>query len=192
MNDILSDVFESVLVTRPEGYVFVGDVRSLPLLDAFHTSVELYKVRMQAASSLVDVAELRHRISRARQDEEELLVDPVFFTELAKRWKKIGRSDLSLKAGAYDNELSRFRFDVTLQMEKKDGAKERVAEPSQWLLWTQSGKWREELKQALAKDADSTIGVRAIRDARVAPSISTVEWLHALNNTTLDISGLQP
>ena len=188
MDYLLSVLSEAARVTQPDGHVFVGDVRSLPLLGAFHTSVELYKT--QAASSLVDVAEMRRRISRARENEEELAVDPAFFTELVRRWKKIGRADLSLKAGDYDNELSRFRYDVTLHVGKKESDKERQAEPSQWLMWDQSGEWRRELKQALTQDPNLHIGVRGIRDARVAPSVTAVELLNASQDTTLDISEL--
>ena len=189
MDYLLSVLSEAARVTQSDGHVFVGDVRSLPLLGAFHTSVELYKT--QAASSLVDAAELRRRIARARENEEELAVDPAFFTELVRRWKKIGRADLSLKAGNYDNELSRFRYDVTLRVGKKDSEKERLAEPSLWLMWDQSGEWRRQLKQALAQDADSAIGVRGIRDVRVAPSVTAVELLNASQDTTLDLDELQ-
>lgn len=191
MDYLLSVLSEAVRVVRPDGYIFIGDVRSLPLLEAFHTSVEIYKVQTQTTSSLVDAAELRRRISRATENEEELMVDPAFFTELARRWKKIGRADLSLKAGAYDNELSRFRYDVTLQMEKTDNDKARLAEPRRWLLWDQSGEWRKELRQLLAQNPDSAIGVRAIRDSRVAPSITAVKVLNAWNDTALDVGELQ-
>src|SRR5262249_3413384 len=42
---------------RPGGFVFVGDVRTLPLLEAFHASVQLY----QAPDDL-PVEELRRRV----------------------------------------------------------------------------------------------------------------------------------
>ncbi|MCA1852411.1 MAG: class I SAM-dependent methyltransferase, partial [Beggiatoa sp.] len=39
--DYLVEVLsEAVRVTRPGGHIFVGDVRSLPLLEAYHTSVQ--------------------------------------------------------------------------------------------------------------------------------------------------------
>ena len=42
-------VLEGALhVIKPGGRLFVGDVRSLPLLEAFHTSIQLY----QAADAL--------------------------------------------------------------------------------------------------------------------------------------------
>ncbi|HVR98391.1 MAG TPA: amino acid adenylation domain-containing protein, partial [Thermoanaerobaculia bacterium] len=55
--DYLVRVLEgAVRAVSPGGAVFVGDVRSLPLLEALHTSVELYQSRGAAS-----VAELRRR-----------------------------------------------------------------------------------------------------------------------------------
>jgi len=34
---------QTIKQVRPEGSIFIGDVRSLPLLRAFHTSVQLYQ-----------------------------------------------------------------------------------------------------------------------------------------------------
>ena len=43
MDYLLGVLSEAVRVTRRGGHVFVGDVRSLPLLEAYHASVQLYK-----------------------------------------------------------------------------------------------------------------------------------------------------
>src|SRR5205823_3618167 len=117
---------EAVRVTRRGGHIFVGDVRSLPLLEAFYTSVELFK-----APDTMLLGDLQQRIAQARQNEKELVIDPALFAELGRRWEKIGRVGVSLKQGAYDNELSRFRYDVTIGI----GDKEAVAEPERWIDW---------------------------------------------------------
>ena len=64
----------AVSATRSGGFVFVGDVRSLPLLEAFHTSVELAK-----ADDALSLEELRQIIRKRVADEEELILDPAFF-----------------------------------------------------------------------------------------------------------------
>jgi SAM-dependent methyltransferase len=108
--DYLLQVLEqAVRATSPGGNIFIGDVRSLLLLRAYHASVQLY-----IASPEMPLEELRWRISKAQESEEELALDPDIFYEIADRWQRVGRVTAELKAGDYDNELSRFRYDVTL------------------------------------------------------------------------------
>src|SRR5262249_44813100 len=168
--DYLLDVLtQAVRVTRHGGHIFVGDVRSLPLLEAYHTSVELSK-----ASPELALGELRQRINQAQSHDKELVIDPALFGELARRWAKVGRADVALKAGAYDNELSRFRYDVTLKL----GEKETVEAPARWLAWDAAGRWREDLAEALAQEPEAAVGLRGLRDRRVAPAVTAVRLLH--------------
>lgn len=167
--DYLLDVLaQAVRVTQREGKIFVGDVRSLPLLEAYHTSVQLHKAALDTLTT-----ELRQRILQSRYSEEELVVDPALFTQLALRWEKVGRADPMLKAGAYDNELSRFRYDVVLRL----GEKECKQEPEQWLCWDQSGGWRQELKLVLSQKPDIPVGLRGVCDRRVAKAVAAVRLL---------------
>jgi len=101
----------AVAAVAPGGAVFVGDVRSLPLLEAFHTSVELF----QSPGSR-SIAELKRRVRRRVADEEELLLDPTFFLALARRLPGIQSAELLLKPGQAHNELTRFRYDVVLRV----------------------------------------------------------------------------
>src|SRR5205823_4185465 len=115
---LLAVLAEATRVTRRGGHLFIGDVRSLPLLEAYHTSVQL----AQAPATLA-VPALRARIAQACRREEELVVAPELFEAVASRWPKLGRAAMLVKAGAYDNELSRFRYDVMIRL----GAKAQVA-----------------------------------------------------------------
>jgi ubiquinone/menaquinone biosynthesis C-methylase UbiE len=90
---LLDTLAEAVRVTRPGGYIFVGDVRSLALLEAYHASVQLYN-----AAGDTSLDELRRRVRQARRKEKELTVAPELFVELGRRWKKIGRVETALKA----------------------------------------------------------------------------------------------
>jgi pristinamycin I synthase 3 and 4 len=165
---LLSVLSEAVRVTRAGGHIFVGDVRSLPLLEAFHSSVELYKAPEEMSRE-----ELQERISQAQRNETELLLEPALFLELGRRWEKIGRVEASLKGGLYDNELSRFRYDVTMRL----GTKEVVRLPERWMSWDEDGLWRDALEQALAQEPGLSIGVRGIRDRRVAGAVEVVRLL---------------
>ncbi len=95
---------------RPGGAVWVGDVRSLPLLAAFHESVEHYR-----AGDALSAEELRRRVLRRVADEEELVLDPALFFALAGHLP-VQRVEVLPKGGRYDNELTRFRYDVVLHV----------------------------------------------------------------------------
>ena len=155
---------EAVRVTRRGGHIFLGDIRSALLLDAFCVSVELFK-----AADSMSLGELQRRLVQARRNEKELAVDPALFMELARRWERVGSAEAALKAGSYDNELSRFRYDVTLRL----GEKEAIADPDLWIDWDLAGKWRRRVEEF-----DGSIGVRGIRDARVAGAVEAVRLLH--------------
>src|SRR5208337_3364693 len=91
--DYLLDVLEeAVRVTRRGGHIFVGDVRSLPLLPAYHTSVQLFQ-----AASATPLSKLRQRVSEAQRNDKELVIAPSLFAELASRSPKIGRAETVLK-----------------------------------------------------------------------------------------------
>ncbi len=109
--DYLVRVLEqAALALTPGGAVFVGDVRSLPLLDAFHTSIVLHQ-----ASAPLDAAELRERVATRIAQESELVIDPAFFQALSAHLPDLGEVEVKLKDGSYQNELTRFRYDVVLR-----------------------------------------------------------------------------
>ena len=170
---------EAERVTAFGGHIFIGDVRSLALLEAQYASVQLHR-----AAPGTPLGDLRQRIGLACQNEEELLLDASLFTELARRMKKIGRAQTALKAGGYDNELSRFRYDVTLKL----GPREKLAVPRQWVAWDEAGKWRTEMEHALAQDPAIAVGLRGLRDGRAS---AAVEAVHILRDTPGAISNAE-
>ncbi|HJT56493.1 MAG TPA: amino acid adenylation domain-containing protein [Ktedonobacteraceae bacterium] len=108
--DYLLRVLEGALrALKPGGTLFVGDVRSLPLLEAFHTSVEV----RQAPDDL-PIAHLRQRIQQRIDQEAELAIDPAFFYALQAYFPQIGKVEVHLKRGRYHNEMTRFRYDAIL------------------------------------------------------------------------------
>jgi len=110
--DYLVRVLEgAVRSVAPGGAVFLGDLRSLPLLQALHTSVELFQ-----AADAMPVAELRRRIGHRLANEEELAVDPRLFLALARRLPAVRGVEILVKRGSAHNELTRFRYDVVLRV----------------------------------------------------------------------------
>ena len=102
---------EAARVVRPGGAVHVGDVRSVRMLPEFHTSVALHR-----APILQPVEELRSTAARHVRDEPELCLSPAFFHRLAEDCADIGEVRAEHKRGRSDNELTAFRFDVTLHI----------------------------------------------------------------------------
>src|SRR6185369_739815 len=93
----------------PGGSIFIGDVRSLPLLEAFHLAVQLH----QAPPSL-PIVQLQQRVRNQMAEEEELVIDPDFFTALKQHFPEISDVEILLKRGHHQNELTQFRYDVML------------------------------------------------------------------------------
>lgn len=176
--DYLLQVLEQATrITRNGGYVFVGDVRSLPLLRAFYLSVLLHR-----SDPDISVDDLQNKLKAMQDAEEELVIDPALFREVGLRWDRVGSIKINPKAGAYDNEVSRFRYDVTIEV----GEKAFVEEPEHWISWTAEGNWRETLKQIVESKAGDSIGVRGIPNLRV---VSTIKALHLLGDGSIQRAG---
>jgi amino acid adenylation domain-containing protein len=105
----------AVRVTKPGGAIFVGDVRNLTLLKAFHTSLQL----TQAADTLA-ITELSERIRRNIAQDEQLAIDPAFFEQLSL--PRINQVEVQLKRGRAQNETTKFRYDVCLRVGATSGA----------------------------------------------------------------------
>jgi SAM-dependent methyltransferase/acyl carrier protein len=158
----------------PGGTIFVGDVRSLPLHEAFCAAVEL-----EGAPAELSVAELRQRIEQRRLNEGELVIDPRFFHALTARIPELDRPKIEIKRGRHHNEMSRFRYDVTLR--KTPASPPRCAEAVPW----------ESLPSALKASAVAVV-VHDLRDARVARELRLVHEIErAEGNTTVsELRGL--
>jgi amino acid adenylation domain-containing protein len=159
----------AVAAVRPGGYVFVGDVRSLGLWEAFQTSVELTR-----AGAGVSRGELRERVARRLRQEQELVVAIDWFEALPSRIQGITAVDVQIKRGCYANELSRFRHDIVLSV---GGASER--QPiSEELTWAQVGSV-DTLGDILRERCPTALVVRGVPNARVEEALAAVEWLRA-------------
>ncbi|MGW4562391.1 amino acid adenylation domain-containing protein, partial [Streptomyces sp. NPDC004561] len=93
----------------PGGTLFIGDVRNLRLLRSLTTAVQLHKTHPGT-----DLATVRRAVEQALRVEKELLVDPDYFAALRDRLDGLGAVTVQLKRGRHHNELTRYRYDVTL------------------------------------------------------------------------------
>jgi amino acid adenylation domain-containing protein/thioester reductase-like protein len=167
----LIEVLETaVKAVKPGGQIFIGDVRNLALLEAFHTSVQLY----QSWASL-STDKLRQRIrDRATQD-RELVIDPAFFTALRRRLPQISQVQIQLKRGTHHNELTRFRYDVVLQV----GTENPLNDEPTWLDWQQQDLTLAKIRQILLKETPKQIGIAGIPNARILSEVATLQLLRS-------------
>ncbi|MBK8096664.1 MAG: amino acid adenylation domain-containing protein [Planctomycetes bacterium] len=106
---LLTVLDRAAALLQPGGVLFVGDVRLLPLHRAFCASVELAR-----AEPTVTSAELLRRIDDRCRRDPELLLAPAAFAALAACHPVLTDARIELHARADDDELTRFRADVTL------------------------------------------------------------------------------
>jgi pristinamycin I synthase 3 and 4 len=157
--DHLIDVLRhAVRLVRPHGQVFLGDLRSLPLLPVHHAEVAL----AQAAAG-TDAAAVRRRAARALRRENELVIDPRLFAVLASQFG-IPHVQVLPKAGPSVNELTRYRYDVILHTRQPP-----VVAPERWLDWAQAGGSSAAVRRLLG-DAPPVLGLTGIPNARLRPA----------------------
>ena len=125
---LLGTLERAVAATADGGRVHIGDVRNLRLLEAHHASVQLFQ-----ASDSQELDELRARVRQRLAQEEELVVDPVFFMALREHLPRVTQVEIRPKRGHADNELTRFRYQVTLHVGVPE--QERTAAAPAWRDW---------------------------------------------------------
>ncbi len=156
--DYLLRVLEgAVRAVRDGGFVFLGDVRSLPLLEVFHASVEL-----ERAPAALPLLQVRRQVQARVGEDEELVLDPTLFTALRRRLPRIGGVRMSVKRGHAHNELTRFRYDVVLEV----GEPAPVAEPRR-LDWSAQELSLDSLRQILLQERPEALAVTGVPNARL-------------------------
>ncbi|HEX8361986.1 MAG TPA: amino acid adenylation domain-containing protein, partial [Longimicrobium sp.] len=154
----------AVRLLAPGGRIFVGDVRSLPLLNAFHTAIETFRSPAGRA-----VGEWRDRAEQAHQGEDELVIDPAFFRSLHQDMPGVRHVEVLQKRGLYRNELTQFRYDVVLHVGQAPSPAR-----ARWADWDGERLSVATLPARLAAAGDSLV-VAGIPNSRVCPELKQVE-----------------
>jgi amino acid adenylation domain-containing protein len=165
--DYLARVMTGIArLLKPGGAIYLGDIRSYPLLAAFHTSVELAH-----AADDVPRAELRERIARRIDQEQELCVAPAMFAAWAEESMPGARVEARLKRGGDTNELTRFRYDVVLHF----GAHPLNAGPA--LCWSAEFGSLDRLRERLHRERPEQLTVNCVPNARVLADVHSWEMI---------------
>ena len=171
--DYLRTVLHGALgLLRPGGAVFLGDVRDLGLHQVLATGVQLAHSPADA-----DPEAVRRAVEQRTRQENELLVDPRFFTALQEQNADLGGVDIRVKRGDYDTELSRYRYDVVLH--------KRAERRPLSLRSVPCAGWGTEvadltaLRDRLATGAPERLRITGVPNGRLAPEVSATRQLFA-------------
>ncbi|WP_394296110.1 amino acid adenylation domain-containing protein [Microcystis aeruginosa] len=199
--DYLLQVLEGAInVIGERGQIFVGDVRSLPLLEPYHAAVQLAQ-----ASDSKTVEQWQQQVRQSVAGEEELVIDPTFFLALKQHFSQISWVEIQPKRSPAHNELTQFRYDVTLHLEPINNQPLLSGNPTviTWLNWQLDQLSLTQIKDKLLTDKPEFWGIRGIPNQRVeqalkiwewvenAPDVETVEQLKKLLKQQVD-TGINP
>ena len=162
---LLDVLRNAVRVVRPGGAVYVGDVRSYPLLEAFCASVEFHK-----APATLTAAEFRQRVRDRVAREEELTVDPQLFRVLRRELPQLGHVQILPKQSSAQNELTKFRYEAILHIGQ------RRAEPVAWQSWPPATDLSALVHGFLRSRPGEAMGLRGVPNARLAEELAILAW----------------
>jgi SAM-dependent methyltransferase len=150
---------QAISITAAGGFIFVGDVRHKGLGDAFYASI-LGQTGLRSAG-------LDTLIRTRAAEEQELLIDPGYFTKLRQQEPAITGVQMSLKKDGPDNELTWFRYDVLLQVNGPDPPKA----PDRRIYWGHDVNSVSGLEEALASSAEEFV-LDGVPNSRITPFTS--------------------
>jgi natural product biosynthesis luciferase-like monooxygenase protein/amino acid adenylation domain-containing protein len=169
----------AVRAVRPGGSIFIGDVRAVEMLAEFHAAVQLHR-----AQALSTVEEVRSAVGQKLQEERELCLSPSFFRGLPDELPQISEVRVELKRGRADNELTQFRYDVSLMIEEQGAAaRPNASDAPLTLPFSQLGESLENLRQMTAK-SHQPIVVTGIPNRRLARIREASRLLDSLPDDT--------
>ncbi len=178
---LLDILRQAVRAMAPGGAIFLGDVRSLPLREAFHAAVILHNAPDDLSGTQLQ-AKLILRVS----EEQELLIDPAFFRALRQELPSIAAVEVRPKRGRNCNELTQFRYDVVLRIAETSAQSDEKLKID-WQDW-KAKSTLDEVRERLPVNGQA-LGYKGVPNARVAGQGSALAELskHAASLTALQL-----
>ncbi|OSC63634.1 hypothetical protein B5180_32820 [Streptomyces sp. BF-3] len=166
-------------VLRPGGHVYLASVRSLPLAEALHLPG-----RLEGLDPGADARQLRRALAARVGQEEELLLDPEYFTGPAMRLDGLAEVYVLPRTGRHRNELSAYCYDVVLRA----GEPAAGSTPTDTLDWVSDGLTAEALTRYLDGHAPERLVVTSVPDARVHGRLAALELAGKGGATVADVT----
>ncbi|MBW4524588.1 MAG: amino acid adenylation domain-containing protein [Phormidium tanganyikae FI6-MK23] len=169
--DYLLQVLEGAIQTlAPGGVLFIGDVRNLSLLTAFHSWMQF----SQADAGMERTA-LQQLVNRSQFEEPELAIEPLFFYALQRKFPQIRQVQIRLSRGHHQNEMTQFRYNVLLHLEDSSSD---ASPPSQHYNWNLNPTDVEEIHKHLIETEPERLLITNVANSRVNAAVKTAIWLH--------------
>ncbi|CAD5977262.1 Gramicidin S synthase 2 [Planktothrix rubescens] len=166
--DYLLQVLEGIMkAIAAQGKIFLGDIRSLPLLEPYHAAVQLARAETDKT-----LEQWQKQVNQSVATEEELLLEPQFFIALKQRFPQISWVEIAPKRGQAENELTQFRYDVTLHL-GNDVQKTVIP----WSNWQRDGFSLAKLQDQLKLGQAEWLGIRDVPNQRVQEALQILDWL---------------
>jgi amino acid adenylation domain-containing protein/thioester reductase-like protein len=168
--DYFIDVFERILKIAPENStIFIGDVRAFSLLMEFYQDLEMNNPSATSSDDLSLIARIEQRF----QEEHELVIEPQFFYSLLKKYSQISHVEVRLKKGFFENELTKFRYDVFITI----GDNREKKSPEIQLNYTHKTTFQQ-IKTLIEKKTPKSCLIRNIPNKRLAPFFKSIEHIN--------------
>lgn len=179
--DYLTSVINELLgVMSCNGRIFIGDVRSYPLITYHDTERALASLPSHA--SIVDV---KNTLERLAKTQTELLLGPAYFYNLQHRLRKIAHVEIRPKTMEARNELSRYRYAAVLHV----GQKPATMTPSNWHNFD-ADVAEVGLASLLKNSREDVVGITKIPVVDLAGIRQVWSWIHD-PETTDDVAHLR-
>ena len=160
---------EAVKRVKPDGTVFIGDVRNFDLLKAYHLSVEVAN-----APATMNAAQLAERVAHRVSQEQELLLSPEVFRALQREEPRISNVAIYPKRGEAKNELNRFRYDAMLTIEATPAHVE-----AEWIDARRETWDIDRIRRELSGGLTRPWGLQGLLNTRLSEESCELEWLEA-------------
>lgn len=164
---------KSIAAISGRGQVFVGDVRSAVLLESYHASVRFAK-----EPDHMPLEEFVQGIRQRVKQERELTLHPAFFHTLKALFPEIKHVIVQPKRGLAHNELTRFRYDVVLIIDKTDNelTAPLVVDYDDW----EAEDWSmEKVRKTLQTSASKPMAWKGIPNGRLSQENQLLAQLNA-------------
>lgn len=185
--EYLSEVVDAIAKLPHVKRLFFGDVRSYPLNRQFLASRALFKLGPEAAKT-----DMRKEMSRMKDREEELLVDPAFFTGLQSRMPDlVEHVEILPKRMKATNELSSYRYAVMVYFKRPNEQMHEIhtINEQDWVDFsaremdcTTLGKLLEESKEAPVIAVSNIPYGKTIVERHIVKALDEEEDLESTDN----------
>ncbi|MBW4459828.1 MAG: amino acid adenylation domain-containing protein [Nodosilinea sp. WJT8-NPBG4] len=177
----LMQVLEKAIATVAEnGILFIGDVRNLALLSAFHSWMKFIQ-----ADDSVERSQLWHQVERSQFEEPELAIEPAIFYAMRSQFAQIRQVQIRLTRGRSQNEMTQFRYNVLLRMGQSRNVGLRpetqptlaIEKKREQFNWKHQPVTVQEIHQQLLTTEPEILRITNVSNRRVNAAIATANWL---------------